>query len=172
MPDALLAAAAYTAAALLAVLAIWMALLAIITGRDPPVTKLSSRLPDGNTNGLPALAPRLVSDPHMVHVAVVLLDCQKTTLDYDTGETIPTARVRAIEPITGIDRDLAAQMMRRAVESRTGQTVLPIELEDELSAVFENLGPASEAGDDAPDGVDPETGEIDQADDVDDEDAD
>lgn len=125
------------------------------------MTKLSSRLPDGNTNGLPALAPRLVSDPHMVHVAVVLLDCQKTTLDYDTGETIPTARVRAIEPITGIDRDLAAQMMRRAVESRTGQTVLPIELEDELSAIFDDFGPSNEPADDqTPEGVDPDTGEI------------
>lgn len=110
------------------------------------MTKLSSRLPDGNTNGLGRITAKLVNDPHKVHVAVVLLDCQKTTLDYDTGETIPTARIRAIEPITGLDRDLAAQMLRRAVEERTGQVVLPIELEDDLQAVF--------------DGVDPDTGEI------------
>lgn len=110
------------------------------------MTKLTSALPQGESNGLGTIAHDLVEHPHKLHIAVVVLDCKSVTVDNDSGATIPTARIRRIEPIGPQDRELAVQMMRRALETRTGQAVLPIDLEDEISAIFA--------------GIDPETGEL------------
>lgn len=110
------------------------------------MTKLSSSLPDGNTNGLGSISDDLITTPHRLHIVIAVIDCKSTTCDNDSGEVVPTARIRRIEPISNDDRELAAQIMRRAMESRTGKAVLPIELENDLRAAL--------------DGIDPDTGEI------------
>lgn len=110
------------------------------------MTKLASSLPGGDANGLTAIARELIDSPHEVHVVVAIVDCKRTTTDNDSGEVIPTARIRRIEVIDKDDRDLAAKMMRRALEGRTGKTVLPFDLEEDLRAAFGR--------------VDPDTGEI------------
>lgn len=110
------------------------------------MTKLASGLPKGDGNGLDALARKLIDDPHDVHVVVALVDCKKLTTDTDDGTVEPTARIRRIEAISDSDKDLAAKMLRRALEKRTGKTVLPFDLEEDLRAAFGN--------------VDPNTGEI------------
>lgn len=100
--------------------------------------KLSSALPkSAEVNGLDTIAPTLVSTPEQLHVAVVVLDCAKVTTDTDTGDATGTARVRRIEVIDRPEdkarlRDLAT----RAFEARTGKSVLPLELEDELREAF------------------------------------
>ncbi len=108
------------------------------------MTKLSSSLPKGEPNGLNALARQLIDNPHEVHVVVALVDCKKLATDCDTGDVEPTARIRRIEAIDGDDKDLAAKMLRRALELRTGKAVLPFDLEEDLRSIF----------------VDPDTGEI------------
>jgi hypothetical protein len=110
------------------------------------MTKLASSLPGGDANGLLAIARELVDSPHTVHVALCLVDCKKTTTDNDTGEIVPTARVRRIEVISGDDMALAQKMLRRALEGRTGKAVLPFDLEEDIRSAFGN--------------VDPNTGEI------------
>jgi hypothetical protein len=110
------------------------------------MTKLAANLPHGEGNGLTALARQLIDTPHDIHVVVALVDCKKVTTDNDTGEIVPTARIRRIEAITDSDRELAAKMLRRALERRTGKTVLPFDLEEDMRAAFG--------------GVDPNTGEI------------
>lgn len=110
------------------------------------MTKLASGLPKGDGNGLDALARKLIDSPQDVHVVVALVDCKKTTTDNDTGDIEATARIRRIEAITEGDKDLAAKMLRRALEKRTGKTVLPFDLEEDMRAAFGN--------------VDPDTGEV------------
>lgn len=110
------------------------------------MTKLASSLPGGDANGLVTIARALIDSPHDVHVVVGLVDCKRITTDNDSGEIVPTARIRRIEVIAGDDKDLAAKMMRRALETRTGKTVLPFDLEEDLRAAFGR--------------VDPDTGEI------------
>lgn len=110
------------------------------------MTKLASSLPGGDANGLVAIARQLIDSPHEVHVVVGLVDCKRITTDNDSGEIVPTARIRRIEVIGDQDKDLAAKMMRRALEERTGKTVLPFDLEEDLRAAFGR--------------VDPDTGEI------------
>jgi hypothetical protein len=104
--------------------------------------KLSGKLPGGDANGLGAIAPQLVTNPHRVHVLVALVDCRSTTTDNDSGDTMPTARIRRVEAITGAeDLKTLERLLRRAMEHRTGQTVLPMDLEDELTAAFEDIDP-------------------------------
>ena len=110
------------------------------------MTKLASGLPKGDGNGLDALARNLIDSPHEIHVVVALVDCKKITTDNDDGTVEPTARIRRIEVISEGDKDLAAKMLRRALEKRTGKTVLPFDLEEDLRAAFG--------------GIDPDTGEI------------
>lgn len=105
------------------------------------MTKLSSELPGGDANGLTAIARHLLDHPGDVHVVIGLVDCKRTTEDHDNGERIPTARVRRIEVVSADDVEVARQIMRRAVETRTGQTVLPIDLEDELREAFGAIDP-------------------------------
>lgn len=102
--------------------------------------KLDSRLPDGNRNGLDSAASELVERPDELRVAIVLLDCRRTVHDHAAGEVIPVVRLRRIEVIRRAD-DLAAseRLMRRALEDRSGQSVLPLDVEDELSAAFRQI---------------------------------
>jgi hypothetical protein len=57
------------------------------------------------------------------------------------------ARVRRIEVALPGDLSAVERFMRRALEHRSGRTVLPLELEDELRGAFENItdedGPGS-----------------------------
>jgi hypothetical protein len=104
---------------------------------------LSGALPVGDTNGLGSISGKLCDDPESVHVAVVLLDCSKITTNTDNGDVVPTARIRAIEPIgiTG-DAEEMRRLLRRAYERRTGKVELPLDMEKEL----ENLYPGDEDG--------------------------
>lgn len=99
--------------------------------------KISAALPAGDSNGLPSISAAMVDDPEEVRVAVVLLDCSRITTNTDNGDVIPTARIRAIEPITGDTSDATEmkRLLRRAYERRTGHTELPLDLEKELDAL-------------------------------------
>lgn len=110
------------------------------------MTRLAGTLPGGDANGLVAIARQLIDEPHAVHVAIVLIDCKSSKVDHDSGEIVPTARIRRVEVIGEQDTGLAQKMMRRALEERTGKTVLPFDLEEDMRSAFGN--------------VDPHTGEI------------
>jgi hypothetical protein len=107
-------------------------------------------MPEGERNGLGALAHDLVDNPDRVHVAIVLLDAVKLTTTVDSGDVVPTVRIRAIEPITAHETDAAElhRLMRRAYERRTGQTELPLELEREMeSLALDDAADTTDEGD-------------------------
>lgn len=99
---------------------------------------LSGKLPRGDTNGIAAIAMSLVDDPASHHVIIALVDCEKVVTSTDTGETLPTARIRAIEAFVGktADGKEAARLLRRAMDRRrhggNDQFELPLELERAL----------------------------------------
>jgi len=101
-------------------------------------TKIASKLPKSEeVNGLNAITDELVDHPDRFHVAVVVLDCSKVTTEIDTGDSVPTARIRRIEIIDRPDdKKRLQELATRALETRTGKTVLPLELEDELREAF------------------------------------
>ena len=109
--------------------------------------KLASALPDDH--GLTAVADRLINDPDELHIVVAIVKTKKLTTDVEDGDVVPTAHIKRIEVVGG-DKDEARrlmQIMRRQHERRTGNTVLPLDLEDDLRTA---LGES----------VDPDTGEI------------
>jgi hypothetical protein len=100
--------------------------------------KMTSGLPKGHVNnGLPSIAGELVERPAGRHVAVVVIDTARITIDTDTDRATPTVRVLRVEPITRPD-DLKVlrRLLTRAVEERIGQTTLPIEMEAAIREVF------------------------------------
>lgn len=102
--------------------------------------KLASALPKGSSNGLGLLHRSLIDEPNRVHVVVALLDCKSTNVDNDTGEITPTGRIRRIEVVTDAeDMKRLLTLVRRAFEIRTGQTVLPLDIEDDLSSIFKSI---------------------------------
>lgn len=105
------------------------------------MTKLTGSLPKGESNGLDAIARALIDSPQDVQVLVVLADCSKISTDIDTGDVEPTARIRRIEAIQGADREVAAKLLRRRFEQRTGKAVLPFDLEEDLQSVFSDIDP-------------------------------
>lgn len=105
------------------------------------MTKLNAALPKGEADGLAALARQLIDQPEDVHVIVALIDCKKISTDVDTGDVEPTARIRRIEAVLTDDYPQARKMLRRALEKRTGKTVLPFDLEEDLRSAFGNVDP-------------------------------
>lgn len=107
---------------------------------------VSGNLPGGDGNGLSAIVSDLVRDPKKLHVCICLVDCKKVVTDADSGDVVPTARVRRIEVITDPDdMKLGENLMRRALDRRTGREALPYDLEEEIRGAFppdaENLPP-------------------------------
>lgn len=107
---------------------------------------LSGRLPKGDANGLGPLARSLIQEPEKVHAILVLVDCTKIVTEVDTGETIPVARIRRAEAIRPSDIKEAQRLIRRAWEERNGDTVLPMELEDDIEAMFKGVDLSSASG--------------------------
>jgi len=100
--------------------------------------RLSSKLPgDVETNGVDALADALVKDPARIRYGVVWFDAAKVTEDTDSGDVIPTMRVRRIEPIGDADAVLPelATIVEDAVRARTGRSPIPfaiVEVDDDV----------------------------------------
>lgn len=102
---------------------------------------LSGALPDGPGNGLAAIAADLITNPTKVHVIVALVDTTKIIENVDDGSRKATIRIRRIEVIA--DPDDAARMrhlLQREFERRTGQVVLPFELEEDIRQAFDMTG--------------------------------
>jgi len=102
---------------------------------------LSGALPKGDANGLGPVVRTLIDEPHRFHVVMAIIDCKQVSTNHDTGEVIPTARIRRIEVILRDDLNAAQQLMRRSLEKRSGRTVLPLDLEDDIQIAFGRIDP-------------------------------
>lgn len=102
--------------------------------------KLSSTLPkEDRTNGLGPIAQALVRDPDRFHVVLAVVDCKTITTDHSLGMVSATTRVRRIEAVLRDDLPAAERLMRRALEARSGHTVLPLDLEDDMRLAFQAI---------------------------------
>lgn len=98
--------------------------------------KLGGQLPKGTANGLGPIVLDLCREPDHFQVVLAIVDCKEIKTDTDTGEVIPTMRIRRIEAITGSDKPAARRILERAMERRTGRVELPFEVEEDLSNAF------------------------------------
>lgn len=137
------------------------------------MTKLSPNLPKGDANGLGALDGPLIRNPATIRVVIALVDCKQVVHDNDTGDDIPTARIRRVAAVIPEDYPQAEQLVRRAIESYTGQAVLPFDLEQELRSLGHDIDPdtgAILAGNDDGEDVSNHAGNDDASDDGNDDD--
>lgn len=102
---------------------------------------LSGALPKGDANGLGPIVRVLIDEPHRFHVVMAIVDCKSVTTNNDTGEIVPTARIRRLEVVLPDDLSAAQKLMRRSLEQRTGRTVLPLDLEDDIRLAFGRIDP-------------------------------
>jgi hypothetical protein len=84
------------------------------------MTKLASKLPDDH--GLRASI--LTNNPEATHLVIATIDVKVLTKDIDTGDVEPTVRVLSAEIINTADTKDAQGIYKRALEKRTGKTVL------------------------------------------------
>ena len=108
------------------------------------VVKLSSRLPgDFETNGLDALAQDLIDNPATVRLAVVWIDTAKVVIDTDSGDHVPTVRVRRIEPVGDVGAAIPAlrKLVGNAFEERTGRKPLPFDIVEVTEERFSDTLP-------------------------------
>jgi len=100
------------------------------------MTKILSKLPDGDSNGLPVIARALVETPHESHVIIAVIKTKTFTTDVDTNERVANARIERVEVVLPADLPAAEQLLRRSVERRHGGVTLSIEMEDEISGLL------------------------------------
>jgi len=95
------------------------------------VVKLAAMLPgDFETNGIDQHVGRLLEHPDRLMVAVVWLDTKSVRIDTDSGDHIPTVRVRRIEPLGDVDKvsPKIRELVQAAVQERTGRTPIPFDV--------------------------------------------
>lgn len=101
--------------------------------------KLAGRLPNDGANGLIVAAPGLIRRPGGMRVGIFVFDCESVTTRTDTGEIVPTARIRRAEIVLDQDLDEARRMVMRSVEQRISPdgALLPLDFERELGDAAE-----------------------------------
>jgi hypothetical protein len=104
-----------------------------------PDLKPNALMPKGEANGLTPIAPDLIKDPKRFRAVIAVVDCKRVTHDQDTGDDLATVRLRRAEVVLVEDLPAAEQLMRRALEFRTGLVQLPLELEDEIERTFREM---------------------------------
>ncbi|WP_020385941.1 hypothetical protein [Kribbella catacumbae] len=95
--------------------------------------KLAGRLP-GSTenNGLLSVVQELIDSPKADRMFVIWADVLKITEDVETGDHVPTLRVKRIEPMGEVDAASQAlrELVMQAAEARLGHTPLPFDETD------------------------------------------
>jgi hypothetical protein len=109
-----------------------------------PDVKRNALLPKGDENGLAAIAAILADEgtgrqPARLRAVLAIVDCQRVSIEADTHDEVATVRFRRIEVLLSSDLPAAEKLIRRALEGRSGETTLPLELEDEIQQAFSDM---------------------------------
>lgn len=89
---------------------------------------LSGAIPGNDLNGLLGMAEDLIKNPAETRVVICLLDVASIKTKVDDGTSMPTVRLRAIEPITDPKRAASVrQVMNDLYVQRTGKVELDLD---------------------------------------------
>lgn len=103
------------------------------------LVKLNARLPVGERNGLDALGAQVTHHPTGHFVLIAICDVSELMTKVESGETTDTTaklRIRRIEALGREDLAAGENLLRRALEHRTGQEMLPEDVEVEITRAF------------------------------------
>lgn len=93
--------------------------------------KINSALPKGDADGLSGLEGQMLKKLKPV-VALVILEPTVIDEDVKTHEKSLKVGIRRIEALLPDDIEAATRLLQRSFESRTGDSTLPIELEEDI----------------------------------------
>lgn len=100
--------------------------------------KLNSALPKGDADGLSGLEAQMIKKQKPV-VAMVILEPAIIDEDLETHEKSLKVRIRRIEALLPDDVEAASRLLQRSFESRTGDSTLPIELENDIKEALKGV---------------------------------
>jgi hypothetical protein len=109
-----------------------------------PAVKTQAVIVKGETNGLDQIASELVAEgegvtPRRFRAVLAIIDTKRVSIDSDTLDKLATVRFRRIEVLLSQDLGAAEKLIRRALEARSGQTTLELDLEDEIRQAFDAM---------------------------------
>jgi hypothetical protein len=109
-----------------------------------PNVKTNATLPKGEENGLADIAGALVAEgtgrsPKRLRAVLGIIDTRRVAVDSDSGDELATVRFRRVEVLLTGDLGAAEKLLRRALEARSGQTTLELDLEDEIRQAFDQM---------------------------------
>jgi hypothetical protein len=97
------------------------------------IARMLGKLPKGDGNGVGAFAAQLAEEPGRIRAGVILFDIDRIVEKTDDDDKEARIRARRFEIITDPEDAAALQrILMRAFERRTGATVLPFELEQDV----------------------------------------
>jgi hypothetical protein len=111
------------------------------------IVKLGAALPgDFEMNGLDAQVDWLLEHPKDLLLAMVWLDTSKVTVDTDSGDHVPTVRVRRIEPLGAVGQvsDAVVKLAGEAFEERTGRRPIPMDIAEVTEERYSDTLPEDE----------------------------
>jgi len=100
--------------------------------------KYKGALPKGDSDGLSSLEAIILKQSQPV-VAVVILEEHERRQMHDTKEWEVTMRMRRVEALLPDDVEAATRLLQRSFESRTGESTLPIELENDINDALKGV---------------------------------
>lgn len=101
------------------------------------LVRLNARLPVGERNGLDALGAQIAAGhPTGTFALIMLCDVVELTTKVDTNQRIGKLRILRIEALGRKDLAAGENLLRRALEHRTGQQTLPDDVEVEITEAF------------------------------------
>jgi hypothetical protein len=108
-----------------------------------PDVKTLSIMPKGDTNGLTAIAGELAAEvrgdrPQKMRAVIALVRPRRAAIDVDGTETVTVEFLR-VERLLAEDLPAAEKLLRRALETRSGLTVLELDLEDAIREAFAEM---------------------------------
>jgi hypothetical protein len=86
--------------------------------------RFAAALPkEAEDNGLTIIERALINDPGTEHVIIGVVDTKKIITDTDNADTIPYARFRRVEVITGPHETAALKLLAEAALARNGKQI-------------------------------------------------
>ncbi len=86
--------------------------------------KAAMKRDDRELNGLEYIVTELIDNPLNRRIVVGIIEVARITTDYEDGSTeVPTVKFVQIEPLAGDAAGQAQELLAKAYNARTGQTV-------------------------------------------------
>jgi hypothetical protein len=100
--------------------------------------KVNGKLPQGDADGLSSLEAIVLKKRQPV-VVMMILEPTHVDQDLTSGQQTVRMGIRRVEPVLQDDIEAATRLIQRSFESRTGDSTLPIELENDVKEALKGV---------------------------------